>query len=372
MGVLALDIGATKFAAAVLPIRRRTSARAASAAHTPAIEVVSVPRVNTDASLPGETADLRPDATGSSSVAPAAPPAQVPGAGSESLLRHLRRIDVPKRGVWDACRELLARVVETASADDGRFEVTSVGIAAAGPVDVHTGSTAPLNIPEWRDGFGIVAAVRELFPRADIHFAIDGAALALAEYRLGGLRGVRSGLAMTVSSGIGGGIISDGRVLFGRTGNAGHVGHIVVPGRDVPCACGGTGCVEAVASGMSSVRWAREQGWTGSTGAELAHDANTGNRTAIAALTRAGTALGQAISSAAATLDLDRVVVGGGFAESGPSLWNPLHEAVSRHARLSFTRTLQVTKSEITHGATLVGAALLADPGENAPAASVE
>ncbi|AHH21821.1 ROK family protein [Nocardia nova SH22a] len=346
MGVLALDIGATKFAAAVLPGNRATAQTGADPA---ALSSDRAAKAGGVVVPQADSAGLPVDGAG--------------GPGSPFPLFHQRRVDVPARDVWAACRDLLHRVVEDASGDGERFEVTSVGIAAAGPVDVRAGSAAPLNIPEWRDGFGIVAAVRELFPRAEIHFAIDGAALALAEYRIGGLRGVRSGLAMTVSSGIGGGIIDDGRVLFGRTGNAGHVGHIVVPGWDVPCACGGVGCVEAVASGMSSVRWAREQGWAGTTGTELAHDANAGDNIAVAALHRAGTALGQAISSAAATLDLDRVVIGGGFAESGPHLWNPLREAVSRHARLTFTRSLRIEKSEITDGATLVGAALLASPG---------
>ena len=310
MGVLALDIGASKFAAAVL---------------------------GTD-------------------------PVRADGFGQR--LRHIDRIDVPASNVWAACRALLARVVKAAVADEAcggaAFEVTAVGIAAAGPVDRERGSTAPLNIPEWRAGFPIVAAVAELFPGADIHFAIDGAALAAAELRVGGLRGVRNGVAMTVSSGIGGGIVSEGRVLFGRTGNTGHVGHIVVPGWEVPCACGGVGCVEAVASGLSSVRWAREQGWTGGTGVELARAANAGDPTALAALARAGTALGQAVSSAAATLDIDRVVIGGGFAESGAPLWDPLLTAVDRHARLGYLRDLQVVKSSITDGATLVGAAALA------------
>ncbi|MEV5651870.1 ROK family protein [Nocardia sp. NPDC052254] len=344
MGVLALDIGATKFAAAVLSTGSTTPSELAVVSE-------SAGSVAATAAFAGDTA-----ASDTS--------AEQPGRAADFPLRHLHRVDVPASGVWEACRELLRRVVDAATADEScageRFAVTSVGIASAGPVDVRAGTAAPLNIPEWRDGFGVVDAVRELFPHAEIHFAIDGAALVLAEYRLGGLRGVRSGLAMTVSSGIGGGIIDGGRVLFGRTGNAGHVGHIVVPGWDVPCACGGVGCVEAVASGMSSVRWARAQGWAGTTGTELARDANAGDVRAAAALARAGTALGQAISSAAATLDLDRVVIGGGFAESGPLLWDPLRAAVSRHARLTFTRSLQVTKSAITDGATLVGAALLA------------
>ncbi|MEU1983573.1 ROK family protein [Nocardia sp. NPDC019395] len=265
----------------------------------------------------------------------------------------VRRAPVPVRGVWDVCRELLVSVADGAA-------VSAIGIGSAGPVDEPAGITKPLNIPEWRDGFPIVAAVRELFPGAAVRFAMDGACLALAEQHSGALHGVRNALAMTVSSGIGGGIIVDGRVSLGRTGNAGHIGHIVVPGWDVRCACGGVGCVEAVASGMSSARWAREQGWPGETGAELARAARAGDPIAVSALARAGTALGQAISSAAALLDIDTVVIGGGFAHSGEPLWGPLRVAVDRHAGLGFLRGLRVELSRLDEGATLVGAAVLA------------
>lgn len=277
--------------------------------------------------------------------------AGVVGPGPEVC--EVRRVDVPDANVWEACRELLLAVA-------GAEPVSAVGIGAAGPVDVRAGVTGPLNIPEWKAGFPVVAAVRELFPAATIRFAIDGACLALAEHRLGALRGVPDALAMTVSSGIGGGIVAGGKVLLGRTGNAGHVGHIVVPGWDTPCGCGGRGCVEAIASGMSSVRWAREQGWSGGTGARLAADAQAGDEIAVAALHRAGTALGTAIASAAALLDVDRVVIGGGFAQSGAPLWDPLRAAVDAHAGLNFLHGLRVEFSAITEGATLVGAGVLA------------
>lgn len=268
-------------------------------------------------------------------------------------VRDVQVAAVPREGVWEVCRELLSKVA-------GSERVTAVGIGSAGPVDVRRGITRPLNIPEWVSGFAIVAAVQELFPDAVIRFAHDGACLALAEHHIGGLRGVRDGLAMTVSSGIGGGFIEDGRVAVGRSGNAGHVGHIVVPGSRDRCGCGGIGCVEAVASGMSSVRWAREQGWTGETGIELARAARAGEQIPLAALERAGTALGQAISSAAALLDIDRVVIGGGFSESGEPLWNPMRAAIAEHARLGFLRELRVVPSRIHNGATLVGAGVLA------------
>ncbi|MEU0875689.1 ROK family protein [Nocardia brasiliensis] len=283
-------------------------------------------------------------------------------AQADRTVGGVRQVQVPPEAVWEACRALLLEVA-------GETTITAVGIGSAGPVDTRTGVTSPLNIPEWKAGFPIVASVRELFPGAAIHFAIDGACLALAEHHVGALRGVPNGLALTVSSGIGGGIIADGRVLLGRTGNAGHIGHIVVPGWDVPCLCGGVGCVEAVASGMSSVRWAVEQGWPGSTGVQLAEDARRGERIALAALQRAGTALGQAIASACALLDVDRVVIGGGFAQSGAPLWDPLRAALRKHARLDFTREISVVLSEVTNGATLVGAGVLAADHATADAA---
>ncbi|MTE16570.1 ROK family protein [Nocardia aurantiaca] len=272
---------------------------------------------------------------------------------SAGAVAESRRIRVPDTGVWDACRALLSEVA-------GDLRVRSVGIGSAGPVNVAAGVCGPLNIPEWAEGFPLVESVRKAFPEAKIRFAIDGACLALAEQRFGAARGVPNVLAMTVSSGIGGGIISDGRVVMGRTGNGGHIGHIVVPGHDEPCACGGFGCVEAVASGKSSVRWARRQGWTGTTGLELAAAAHAGEPVAVAALERAGTAIGTAVASAAALLDTDLVVIGGGFAQSGEPLWRPLRDSAAAHARLTFLRELRVVPSELTDQATLRGAALLA------------
>ncbi|WP_410870935.1 ROK family protein [Nocardia sp. A7] len=268
-------------------------------------------------------------------------------------LHGVRRVAAAVDDPWAACRELLLVVA-------GDNQVSAVGIGSAGPVDVPAGVIKPLNLVAWRDGFAIVDQVRALFPDAVVRLAIDGACLVLAEHRVGGLRGVDNGLALTVSSGVGGGIIADGRVVVGRTGNAGHLGHLVVPGDDTACSCGGFGCVEAVASGLSSVRWARARGWAGDSGVELASAANGGDPIALAAMERAGTALGQGIASAAALLDVDRVVIGGGFAHSGEPLWGPLRAAVARHSRLDFIRELSVELSTLSEGATLVGAGVLA------------
>ncbi|PTR23538.1 glucokinase [Rhodococcus sp. OK519] len=276
--------------------------------------------------------------------------------GADGRPHGVVTVQTPTAGVWDTCAALLADVPRGAT-------VTSVGIASAGPVDTAAGTVAPVNIAEWRDGFPIVDAVGALFPGATVRLALDGAAAALAEHRLGAGRGLPDLLGVVVSTGVGGGVIRGGRIEGGRTGNAGHIGHMVVPGGDERCACGAVGCLETAASGTAALRWARASGWSGATGADLAVDAELGEPTAAAALERAGIALGQSFASAAALLDVDLVVVGGGFAQSGPALWSPMTTAAAAQARLSFVRELRIVPAELSVLGTLTGAGLLAiDP----------
>ncbi|ERB54616.1 MULTISPECIES: ROK family protein [Rhodococcus] len=262
-------------------------------------------------------------------------------------------VPTPQTDPWGACAALLERVA------DGR-DVDGVGIACAGPVDTVAGVVAPINITEWAQGFELVAGVRSVFPDAGTALAMDGAAAALAEFHHGAGRGTPNLLSLVVSTGIGGGIVLGGEIARGRTGNAGHIGHLVAPGSSEPCSCGGVGCLETVASGPSAVRWARSQGWSGNTGRELAEGARSGDAIAVDALHRAGTALGGAIASAAALLDVDLAVIGGGFAQSGAPLWEPMLDAAARHARLSFIAGLRIVPAELGGAGTLTGAGLLA------------
>lgn len=267
-------------------------------------------------------------------------------------------VPTPDADTWATCAALLRRVA------DGR-SIHAVGIACAGPVDTVGGVVAPINISEWARGFPLIEAVEALFPGARTALAMDGAAAALAEHHHGAGRGIPNLLSLVVSTGIGGGVVLGGRIATGRTGNAGHIGHMAVsgtssvPGADEPCSCGGVGCLETVASGPSAVRWARTQGWAGSTGLELADAARGGDPVATAALARAGHALGIAIASAAALLDVNLAVLGGGFSQAGPPLWEPLLEAAARHARLSFISDLSIVPAQLGTAGTLTGAGLL-------------
>ncbi|KIQ11058.1 ROK family protein [Rhodococcus sp. MEB064] len=266
-------------------------------------------------------------------------------------------VPTPTENVWAACEELLLQAVSAAGVEFDDIE--AVGIASAGPVDVVAGTVGPINIAEWYEGFALVDAVRSVLPHATVTLALDGACAALAEHRFGAAQHAENLLGMVVSTGIGGGLVLGGRIVSGRSGNAGHVGHIVVPGSIEPCTCGGVGCVETVASGPNSVRWARENGWTGTTGIELAAAARDAEPVAVAALQRAGVAIGQAVASAAALLDIETAVIGGGFSAAGPALWNPIRETVALHARLDFLRGFTVVPAALGALGTLTGAAAL-------------
>ncbi|MEU7769069.1 ROK family protein [Nocardia sp. NPDC049190] len=265
----------------------------------------------------------------------------------------IREIPVPASGAWDRCRELLLEVA-------GGAEVTALGIASGGPIDMAAGVVAPAEVPEWRTGFGIVEAARKVFPSAAIRIALDGVCLALAERNFGATSTVMDALAINVSNRVIGGVTVGGFTVVGRTGNAGHIGHVLVPGFDDRCTCGGRGCLESVAGGMSAVRWARGQGWAGTSVPELVEGARVGEDIPAAALGRAGIALGRAIASVAALLDIDFVVLGGPLTEVGPALWKPLGEAVATHARLSFLPGLRVKPSQLGDIAILAGAGVLA------------
>jgi glucokinase len=169
---------------------------------------------------------------------------------------------------------------------------------------------------------------------------------------------------MVVSTSVGGGLVLDGRLIDGASGNAGHIGHVVVdPDTGPVCACGGRGCLEAIARGPGLVAWAQTEGWRpdqkDATAKELADDGALGHPVGIAAMRRAGRALGIAIASAAALCDLEVVSVGGGLSQAGPLLFDPLEEALRAHARLPFTRDVTVVPAALGQSAGLVGAAAL-------------
>jgi glucokinase len=235
--------------------------------------------------------------------------------------------------------------------------VRAVGIASAGPVALGAGTISPVNIAVWQD-FPIVERVAEL-TGLPVRLGGDGLCMALGEHWRGAGRGAQFLLGMVVSTGIGGGLVLDGAPYDGRTGNAGHVGHVVADVDGELCVCGGHGCVETIASGPRMTRWAQQQGWTGADAKELAAAAEAGDAVALAAFRRGTTALAAVIASTAALCDLDLVVIGGGVAKAGEVLFGPLRAALTRYAGLTFIRDLRVVPAALGGDAGLVGAAAL-------------
>ncbi len=279
----------------------------------------------------------------------------VDDAGELAHHAQLPTPDSDAEAIWAVVDSL---VTEALAAAGGH--VRGVGIASAGPIDLPSGTISPINITAWQR-FPIVERVTGLVG-APVRLGGDGLCMALGERWRGAGRGAQFLLGTVVSTGVGGGLVLDGAPYDGRTGNAGHVGHVVVEPDGAPCTCGGRGCVETIASGPNMARWARENGWDAPTEAdakELADAANAGDPVALRAFRRGATAVAAMIASVGAVCDLDLVVIGGGVAKSGALLFDPLRGALAVHARLKFLRDLRVVPAELGGNAGLVGAAAL-------------
>lgn len=263
--------------------------------------------------------------------------------------------DGDAEAIWAVVESLVAESLSTAGGAVG-----GVGIASAGPIDVPAGTVSPINITEWQH-FPIVDRVAAMVD-APVRLGGDGLCMAMGERWRGAGRDAEFLLGMVVSTGVGGGLVLDGAPYDGRTGNAGHVGHVVVDPEGRPCACGGRGCVETIAGGPRMAQWAREQGWNAPVDAdakELADAAAAGDAVALQAFTRGATAVAAMIASVGAVCDLDLVVIGGGVAKAGALLFDPLRAALDTYAGLDFIRDLRVVPAELGGDAGLVGAAAL-------------
>jgi glucokinase len=182
------------------------------------------------------------------------------------------------------------------AADQHEVRVRAVGVGCAGPIARQCELVSPLNITSWRD----VPLRQHLadLTSLPVYGDLDAKALALSEGWLGAAKGVANFCAMTVSTGVGGGIVIDGELLDGATGNAGHVGHIIVEPGGRRCHCGARGCLEAEASGLAI------ESITGRPPTEPTYDI----------MKRTGRLTGRAAASICTALDLDLVVVGGSVA----------------------------------------------------------
>ena len=223
-----------------------------------------------------------------------------------------------------------------------------VGVGSAGPVGHNVETVSPLNIPRWRD-FPLRSRLVAL-TGLPVYGDGDAKALALAEGWLGAARGVDDFIAMVVSTGVGGGIVLNGQLLEGSTGNAGHVGHVIVEPNGRRCTCGGRGCLEAEASGP-------------------AIEAITGrppDQPTYEIMVRTGRLVGRAAASVCNLLDLKLVVVSGGVATGfGATFFNAAQRTMDELCSLDFTKRARIVPGRLGEDGPLVGAAAVGWRGLN-------
>jgi len=184
----------------------------------------------------------------------------------------------------------------------------------------------------------------------------DGSVAALAEWKRGAGRGAMNLVMLTLGTGVGGGIVVDGRLFR----NWAELGHVVVQEGGPPCACGGRGHLEGFASGQAADRIARDLYGSDADAQTLIAKATDGDEAARDAFARIGESLGAAIGSLVNIFDPELVVIGGGFgAAAGELVLGPAREAARREAMPPADETLRVVSAELGAEAGLVGAALV-------------
>ncbi|HZX54291.1 MAG TPA: ROK family protein [Ilumatobacteraceae bacterium] len=215
----------------------------------------------------------------------------------------------------------------------------AVGVGCAGPVRPDVVAVSPLGIGAWRS-FPLRSKLASA-TSLNVYGDLGAKALALAEGWLGAAQGHSDFLAMVVSTTVEGGIVLNGQLLDGATGNAGHVGHTVVEPNGRRCSCGSRGCLEAEASGPAI------EAITGRPHSEPTYEI----------MQRTGRLVGQAVATVCNLLDLDLAVVGGPVALGfGATFFNSAQETLDEHAQLSFSRSARITPARLGNRGPLIGA----------------
>lgn len=244
---------------------------------------------------------------------------------------------------------VLGRVAGLAR-DTGAWD--SIGIALPGLFDEDgRGVLLPNLHGDWA-GVAIAEPLASAL-HAPVRLLNDGHAFALAESKLGAGRGGQTVMCVVCGTGIGGGLVLDGRLHLGPRDRAGEFGHQTVAEDGPACSCGNRGCLELYAGSRAIARSAGRE-----TFREVVGAAHAGDERARAALARAGTLIGLAIANVLIFLCPDRVVVGGGVAAAGELLLGPLRAEVERRARVAPLDRIELLPAALGADAGAIGAAL--------------
>jgi len=260
-------------------------------------------------------------------------------------------------------KEVIGRVKKTVSmvlekAGASLKQVKCIGVGAPGPVISSKGLiVAPPNLPGWKS-VPLGKILKKAF-KVPVILENDANAAALAEFYFGAARGTKDCIYLTVSTGIGGGIIIDGKLYVGSNGTAGEIGHtIIAPGADV-CGCGHQGCFEIMASGRALTRYGLEFMGKELEPLEIQALAHKGEKGALQAINKLACYLAIGVANQINTLSPERVVIGGGLANLGKLLFDPLTAYVKEFALPSNLKGCKIKKAKLEKKVGVLGAIAL-------------
>ena len=267
--------------------------------------------------------------------------------------------------LWDLGRRAVT------SSDVSWSDIGAIGIACGGPLDVERGVLLrPPYLPGWHD-VPIAALAEEALGRPAA-LENDAAAAAAGEHRYGAGAGTRHMIYFTVSTGVGGGVIVDGRLYRGAMGNGGELGHVTVDWNGRPCrGCGRLGCLEAYASGTAIAERAQEAlavsdgssslaSAPAPTAGDVAAAAREGDPLATAIWDETVAALSCGVTSIVNVFEPELVVIGGGVSRAGEQLIAPVREWVHAHAMTPGGENVPVVRASLGDQVGVVGAAAVA------------
>ena len=289
-----------------------------------------------------------------------------------AIARFPTKLELGPHNVLDSAIEELKKL----SVELGAWPA-AVGIGCGGPLDRRRGVIlSPPNLPSW-DEFPVVRVVESALKIPAV-LDNDANASALGEHRRGAGRGFDNLVYLTISTGIGGGVIIGGELYYGLADGAGEVGHIPVLMDDGPlCGCGARGCLESLCSGTGIARRARERLIAGEESSLRSHHPEEVTAKMVAEAAREGDALAQnvwdetirylahGLSAVVVTLAPEAIILGGGVAGAGEQLLAPLRRLLSERVKILPVAEVRILQASLggdsgIHGALILGERALA------------
>jgi len=248
-------------------------------------------------------------------------------------------------------------------------DIKAIGIGAPGPLDAKRGIIIePANLPFTN--FDLVTPIKEKF-NIPVYLDNDANAAVIGEFMFGAGKGTENMVYITVSTGIGGGAILNGKIYRGRTTNALEVGHTTVePFSSARCNCGNLGCLEALSSGTAIAKRAKDavlsnidttlKMYETITSYEVFKEAENGDKVAISIRDNALKYLGVGVTNIINTFDPDKVVIGGGVSKAGEIVFDKIKEVVAERGLKTITEGCEIVPAELGTDAGVIGAVALA------------